>query len=194
MAKVLLLAGDFVEDLEIYVPFQGLQIVGVQVDAVCPGKKPGDSIKTSVHDFEGDQTYTEKRGHNFAINADFDKALGELDSYDGLVIPGGRAPEYLRLNPKIIKVVRHFMDRKAPVAAICHGIQVLAAADVLKSRELTCYPACAPEVGLCGGKYSEVDVTEAVVDGNLITSPAWPGHSKWLAAFLKALGYSWSRA
>lgn len=106
----------------------------------------------------------------------------------------GRAPEYLRLNPKIIKVVRHFMDRKAPVAAICHGIQVLAAADVLKSRELTCYPACAPEVGLCGGKYSEVDVTEVVVDGNLITSPAWPGHSKWLAAFLKALGYSWSRA
>ena len=143
-AKLLLLAGDFVEDYEIMVPFQALQMVGHSVDAVCPGKKKGDQVRTAIHDFEGDQTYTEKRGHNFTLNATFD----EIDAaqYDALVIPGGRAPEYLRLNPKVLNIVRHFAAANKPIAALCHGAQLLAAAGVLKGRKLNCYPACSPEV------------------------------------------------
>ena len=121
-AKLLLLAGDFVEDYEIMVPFQALQMVGHTVDAVCPGKKKGEQVRTAIHDFEGDQTYTEKRGHNFTLNATFD----EIDpaSYDALVIPGGRAPEYLRLNAKVLDIVRHFDKADKPIAALCHGPQL----------------------------------------------------------------------
>lgn len=184
-AKLLLLAGDFVEDYEIMVPFQALQMVGHTVDAVCPGKKKGDIVRTSIHDFEGDQTYTEKRGHNFVLNATFD----EIDpaQYDGLVIPGGRAPEYLRLNAKVLDVVRHFAKADKPIAALCHGPQLLAAAGVLKGRKLNSYPACAPEVELAGGTYVSIDMTDAVVDGNLVTGPAWPAHPRWLARFLEVL-------
>jgi len=184
-AKLLLLAGDFVEDYEIMVPFQALQMVGHTVHAVCPGKKKGDMVRTSIHDFEGDQTYTEKRGHNFMLNATFD----EIDpaQYDGLVIPGGRAPEYLRLNAKVLDVVRHFAKTNKPIAALCHGPQLLAAAGVLKGRRLNAYPACAPEVELAGGTYVSVDMTDAVVDGNLVTGPAWPAHPAWLARFLEVV-------
>jgi protease I len=184
-AKLLLLAGDFVEDYEIMVPFQALQMVGHTVDAVCPGKKKGDIVRTAIHDFEGDQTYTEKRGHNFTLNATFD----EIDParYDGLVVPGGRAPEYLRLNPKVLDVVRHFARANKPIAAICHGSQLLAAAGVLKGRKLNAYPACAPEVELAGGTFVSVEFTDAVVDGNLVTGPAWPAHPAWLARFLEVL-------
>jgi protease I len=184
-ARLLMLAGDFVEDYEIMVPFQALQMVGHAVDAVCPGKKKGEIVRTSIHDFEGDQTYSEKRGHNFTLNATFDDV--DPAQYDALVIPGGRAPEYLRLNPKVLDIVRYFAKTNKPIAALCHGPQILAAAGVLKGRKLNSYPACAPEVELAGGTYVTVDITDAVVDGNLVTGPAWPAHPKWLARFLEVL-------
>jgi len=184
-ARLLLLAGDFVEDYEIMVPFQALQMVGHTVHAVCPGKKKGDQVRTAIHDFEGDQTYTEKRGHNFTLNATFDEI--DPSKYDGLIIPGGRAPEYLRLNPKVLDLIRHFAKANKPIAALCHGPQLLAAAGVIKGRKLNAYPACAPEVELAGGTYVSVDMTDAVVDGNLVTGPAWPAHPVWLARFLKVL-------
>lgn len=189
-AKLLLLAGDFVEDYEIMVPFQALQMVGHAVDAVCPGKKKGEHVRTAIHDFEGDQTYTEKRGHNFMLNATFDEIVAE--HYDGLVIPGGRAPEYLRLNPKVLEIVRHFANHDKPIAAICHGPQLLAAAGVLregplKGKRLNAYPACGPEVELAGGVFEVVDFNDAVVDGKLVTAPAWTAHPAWLAQFLQVL-------
>jgi len=183
--KILMLVGDFVEDYEVMVPFQALQAVGHTVHAVCPEKKAGDTVRTAVHDFEGDQTYSEKPGHNFALNATF----AEIDpgTYDALVVPGGRAPEYLRLNKNVLEMARHFMDTNKPVAAICHGAQLLAAAGVLKGRECSAYPACGPEVEAAGGKYVSLAVTEAHTEGNLVTAPAWPAHPAWLAAFLKLL-------
>jgi protease I len=184
-AKLLLLAGDYVEDYEIMVPFQALQMVGHTVDAVCPDKKAGQVVRTAIHDFEGDQTYSEKRGHNFALNATF--ADVRVEDYDGLVIPGGRAPEYLRLNHKVLDIVRHFAEGNKPIAAICHAAQLLAAAGVIEGRKVSCYPACAPEVELAGGTYVEVAMTDAVVDGNLVTGPAWPAHPKWLGKFQAVL-------
>ncbi|MCA9079951.1 MAG: DJ-1/PfpI family protein [Planctomycetaceae bacterium] len=184
--KLLLLAGDFVEDYEIMVPFQALLMLGYEVHAVCPGKKSGDQIRTAVHDFEGDQTYSEKPGHNFTLNATFEQI--EVTSYAGLVIPGGRAPEYLRLNPEVLNVVRHFLDANKPIAAVCHGLQLLSAANGLKGKRCTAYPACGPEVTSAGGEYVSVNVDQAVVDGNLVTAPAWPAHPRWLAEFAKRLG------
>jgi protease I len=184
-AKLLLLAGDFVEDYEIMVPFQALQMVGHAVDAVCPGKKKGEQVRTAIHDFEGDQTYTEKRGHNFTLNASFEEVNAE--DYDGLVVPGGRAPEYLRLNEDVLNIVRHFANAGKPIAALCHGPQLLAAAGVLKCRRLNAYPACAPEVVLAGGTFVKVDFSNAVVDGNLVTGPAWTAHPAWLAKFLEVV-------
>ena len=184
-AKLLLLAGDFVEDYEIMVPFQALQMVGHTVDAVCPGKKKGEQVRTAIHDFEGDQTYTEKRGHNFTLNATFDDI--HVNDYDALVVPGGRAPEYLRLNAKVLDIVRHFDKQDKPIAALCHGAQLLAAAGILKGRKLNCYPACAPEVGLAGGTFVSLEFTEAMVDGKLVTGPAWTAHPAWLAKFLDVL-------
>ena len=170
------------------VPYQMMLMVGHEIHAVCPDKKKGDFIATSIHDFDGFQTYSEKRGHNFVLNADFD----EIDpaNYDALMIAGGRAPEYLRMNPKIIDITRHFAENDKPIAAICHGIQILTAADVVKGKKLTAYPAVGPEVTLAGGDYIEVPATEAVVDGNWVTSPAWPGHPSWIREFLKILGTS----
>ena len=185
MAKILQLVGDFVEDYEAMVPYQMLLMVGHSVDTVCPGKKAGDKVKTAIHDFEGDQTYTEKRGHNFVLNATFEEI--KVEDYDGLVIPGGRGPEYLRLNAKVLDVVRHFDKAGKPIAALCHGPQILAAAGVLKGRKLNAYPACAPEVELAGGTFVPVDFSDAVVDGNLVTGPAWTAHPAWLAKFLKVL-------
>lgn len=184
--KILFLVGDYAEDYETMVPFQALEMVGYKVDAVCPDKKAGDVIRTSIHDFEGDQTYSEKRGHNFVINKSFDTI--NVQDYVGLAIAGGRAPEYIRLNARVLEIVKHFADKNLPIAAVCHGIQVLTAANVIKGKKATCYPACGPEVTLAGGQYVDVPVTDAVVDGNLVTSPAWPAHQKWLAEFLKVLG------
>jgi protease I len=184
--NILMLVGDYVEDYEVMVPFQALLMVGHTVHAVCPGKKTGDSVRTAIHDFEGDQTYSEKRGHNFTLNADF--ATVKAGDYDALVIPGGRAPEYLRLDPHVLEIVRHFDGAKKPIAAICHGAQILAAAGVVKGRTCSCYPAVGPEVKGAGGTYADIKVDAAVVDGNLVTAPAWPAHPAWLAEFLKVLG------
>ena len=190
-ARLLMLVGDFVEDYEVMVPFQALQVLGHTVDAVCPGKKKGDSVRTAIHDFEGDQTYTEKRGHNFALNATFDQI--DETRYDALVIPGGRAPEYLRLNPRILEIVRYFDKSGKPMAALCHGPQILAAARVIKGKRVNAYPACAPDVELAGGEFVSLDITGAVTDGKLVTGPAWPAHPEWLRQFQKVLESHLSR-
>jgi len=184
--KILMLVGDFVEDYEVMVPFQALLMVGHTVHAVCPGKKAGDIVRTAIHDFEGDQTYSEKRGHNFTLNADFDQVKAE--DYDALVIPGGRAPEYIRLDQAVIAHVQHFAKANKPIAAICHGAQVLAAAGVIAGRSCSAYPAVGPDVTSAGGTYMNIGLTDAYVDGNIVTAPAWPAHPKWLADFLKVLG------
>ncbi|MBD2562354.1 MULTISPECIES: DJ-1/PfpI family protein [Nostoc] len=184
--KLLMLVGDYVEDYEVMVPFQALQMVGHTVHAVCPDKKAGDKVRTAVHDFEGDQTYSEKPGHNFTLNATFAEIKAE--TYDGLVIPGGRAPEYIRLNQQVLEITRHFAQTNKPIAAICHGLQLLAAADVLQGKRCTGYPACSPDVKSAGGIYVDIPVDEAIVDGNLVTAPAWPAHPHWLAEFLTVLG------
>jgi len=184
--NILMLVGDYVEDYEVMFPFQALLMVGHTVHAVCPGKKAGEVVRTAIHDFEGDQTYSEKRGHNFALNATFENVQPE--DYDAIVIPGGRAPEYIRLHPRVLEIVRHFASANKPLAALCHGAQVLAAANVLEGKKCTCYPAVSPDVALAGGTYAEVAMTEAVADGNLVTGPAWPANPAWLREFLRVLG------
>lgn len=184
--KILMLVGDYVEDYEVMVPFQALAMVGHTVHAVCPEKIAGHTVRTAIHDFEGEQTYSEKPGHNFALNYDFVQVRAE--SYDALLIPGGRAPEYLRLNDRVLELVKAFDQAGKPIAAVCHGAQLLAAAGVLEGRECSAYPACAPEVRLAGGRFIDIAVDQAHVDGNLVTAPAWPAHPAWLAAFLKVLG------
>nr|WP_316642017.1 DJ-1/PfpI family protein [uncultured Roseateles sp.] len=184
--KLLLLAGDYVEDYEIMVPFQALQAVGHTVHAVCPGKLAGDYVMTAIHDFEGAQTYSEKPGHRFVLNASF--ADIKPADYDGLVIPGGRAPEYLRTMPGVIAIVQHFIHADKPVAAICHGAQLLAAAGVIRGKRVSAYPACAAEVELAGASYADIPVDQAVTDGKLVTAPAWPAHPAWIAQFLAVLG------
>jgi len=186
--KILMLVGDYVEDYEAMVPFQMLLMVGHQVDAACPGKRPGDTVRTAVHDFDGAQTYSEKPGHNFAVTADFEAI--DPASYDALVIPGGRAPEYLRLNERLLEIVRHFAESGKPIASICHGQQILAAADAVKGKACTAYPAVKPDLVRCGAQWAEVNETfsNAVVDGNLVTAPAWPAHPQWIRKFLEVLG------
>ncbi|MEE3625705.1 DJ-1/PfpI family protein [Nitrospirillum sp. BR 11752] len=184
--RILMIVGDFAEDYETMVPFQALSMVGYQVDAVAPGKRPGDKIATAVHDFEGHQTYTEKRGHDFTLNADFESV--KADDYVALVIPGGRAPEFLRLDSRVITLVKAFAAQDKAIAAVCHGPQILAAAGVLSGRKVSAYPACRPEVTLAGGEYADIPVDGAVTDGKLVTAPAWPAHAAWLAQLLKVLG------
>jgi protease I len=184
--KILMLVGDYAEDYEVMVPFQALQMVGFEVHAVCPGKRAGQKVRTAVHDFEGDQTYSEKPGHNFTLNYSFDEV--NVADYAALVVAGGRAPEYIRREPKVLEMVRHFFEANKPVAAICHGLQVLTAAGVLQGRTATAYPAVGPELTLAGARFEEVPADKAVVDGNLVTAPAWPAHPEWLAKFLQVLG------
>ncbi len=186
--RILMLAGDFVEDYEIMVPYQALLSVGLSVDVVCPDKKKGENIATAIHDFVGFQTYAELRGHNFVLNKSFDEV--NLSDYDGLYVCGGRAPEYIRLNQKVLDYTRHFFEQNKPVAAICHGIQILTAANVVKGRTLTAYPAVGPEITLAGGIYKEIPVDQAITEHNLTTSPAWPGHPAILKEFYKLLGIS----
>jgi len=184
--KILMLVGDFGEDYETMVPFQALTMVGHTVHAVCPEKKAGDWVMTAIHDFDGYQTYSEKPGHRFTLNATFDEV--QPQDYDALVVPGGRAPEYLRMNPKVIACVQHFAQADKPIAAICHGAQLLAAAGVIRGKRVSAYPACAAEVELAGASYAQIGVDQAVTDGKLVTAPAWPAHPAWLAQFLKVLG------
>ena len=186
--KILMIVGDYVEDYEVMVPFQMLLMVGHEVHAVCPDKKAGETVATAIHDFEGEQTYSEKRGHNFRLNADFDGL--KASDYNGLVISGGRAPEYLRLNQDVLDIVKHFFTADKPVAAICHGIQILTAAEVVEGRSLSAYPAVRPEIEASGGTYVEASTNfdNAHVDGKLVTAPAWPAHPAWIRAFLDVLG------
>jgi protease I len=186
--KILMLVGDFVEDYEAMVPFQMLLMMGHQVDAVCPGKRAGETVATAIHDFEGDQTYSEKRGHNFRLTATFDEV--QESKYDALLIPGGRAPEYLRLTPRVLEIVRHFAAASKPIAAVCHGAQLLTAAGVIRGKRISAYPAVRHEVELAGGEYLSPNETysDAHVDGNFITAPAWPAHPAWIAKFLQVLG------
>jgi deglycase len=184
-ARILMLVGDYVEDYEVMVPFQTLQVLGHKIDVVCPGKKKGEFVRTSIHDFEGDQTYSEKPGHNFTLNATFAEVKPE--SYDALVIPGGRAPEYVRLDKRVLEIVRHFSSEGKPIAAICHAAQVLVAAGVLQGRRCGCYPAVSPDVAAAGGTYVDLPKDQAFTDGNLVTAPAWPALSAWLGAFQKVL-------
>jgi deglycase len=183
--KILMIVGDYVEDYEVMVPFQALLMVGHTVHAVCPDKQAGEKVRTAIHDFEGDQTYSEKPGHNFTLNATFSEVRPE--DYNALVIPGGRAPEYIRLNENVLKFVRHFAETNKPIAAICHGAQVLAAAGILSGKSCSAYPAVAPDVNNAGGEFVDIPVDKAHVDGNLVTAPAWPAHPDWLAKFLKVL-------
>ena len=188
--RILCLIGDYVEDYEVMVPFQILQMVGHTVDVVCPGKRAGDHVPTAIHDFEGDQTYSEKRGHNFTLNASFDEVAAE--DYDALVVPGGRAPEYLRLDDRVLAMVRHFDEAEKPIAAICHAAQLLSAAGILQGRSCSAYPAVKFDVTAAGGTYVEANESfdNAHVDGNLVTAPAWPAHPAWMRGFLKLLGTS----
>jgi len=186
--KILMIVGDYVEDYEAMVPYQMLTMVGHTVDSVCPSKSAGETVKTAVHDFEGDLTYSEKRGHNFAVTATFDEV--DPERYDALVIPGGRSPEYLRLNERVITIVRHFAEQGKPIASICHGQQVLVAADVIEGKQCTAYPALKPDVVAAGATWGEVNdtFTNAYVDGNLVTAAAWPAHPEWMRKFLELLG------
>lgn len=186
MKKILMIAGDFVEDYEMMVPFQALQMAGYEVVAVAPERKPGDVIRTAVHDFEGDMTYTEKRGHNFALNGDFN--LVDVKKFAALVLPGGRSPEYLRLDVRVLEMIRQFDRLKKPIAAVCHGPQLLTAAGVIANRRISAYPAVKPEVTAAGAEYVELPVTGAVTDGNFVTAPAWPAHVEWLKQFNALLG------
>jgi protease I len=181
-----MLAGDYAEDYEVMIPFQALRMVGHQVDVVCPGKRSGDQIRTSIHDFEGDQTYSEKLGHNFTLNATFDEVRPE--DYDALLIPGGRAPEYIRMNERVLEICRHFASAGKVIGAICHGTQVLAAAGVLGGRTCSCYPALSPDLRLAGGTFTDIPMDAAYTDGNLVTAPAWPAQGAWMAQLLTALG------
>jgi protease I len=180
-AKVLMVVGDYVEDYEVMVPFQALPVLGHTVDVVCPGKAKGDKVRTAIHDFAGDQTYSEKPGHDFQLNA----AFADIDpaAYDGLYLPGGRAPEYLRLDPGVLRVVRHFFTANKPVCCVCHGVQLLSAAGVLKGRRCSGYYACGPEVTLAGGEYVQLGLFDAHTDGNLVTAVAWTSHPAALSAF-----------
>lgn len=184
--SILMLIGDYVEDYEVMVPFQALLMVGHTVHAVCPGKNAGQTVRTAIHDFEGDQSYSEKVGHNFALNATFDDI--KLEDYDACIIPGGRAVEYIRLNPRVLEIVRHFDKARKPIAAICHAAQLLAAAGVLKGKKCSAYPATGPDVTLAGGTYVDLPMDKALTDGMLVTGPAWPALHAWLAQFLAVLG------
>ncbi|MEJ5156199.1 DJ-1/PfpI family protein [Gluconobacter wancherniae] len=184
--KILMIVGDFVEDYEVMVPFQMLLMVGHKIDAVSPGKKAGQQIATAIHDFEGHQTYTEKRGHNFTLNAGYEGV--KADDYDAIVIPGGRAPEQLGTDESVLALVRAFVEQGKPVAAVCHGPQLLAAANVIKGRRISAYPACRAEMILAGAEYASIAMDDAITDGQFVTAPAWPAHPAWIAQFLKVLG------
>lgn len=186
MAKILMLCGDYAEDYETMVPFQALQAVGHTVHAVAPDKAAGDYVMTAIHDFEGEQTYSEKPGHRFTLNFAFAQVRPE--AYDALLIPGGRAPEYLRMNSTVVSWAQYFLKADKPVAAVCHGAQLLAATGLLKGRKVSAYPACQVEVELAGAEYMGIPVDQAVTDRNLVTAPAWPAHPAWIRQFLAVLG------
>lgn len=184
--RILIIVGDYTEDYEVMVPLQALQMVGHVVHVVCPNREEGEQIVTAIHDFEDDDTYTEKRGHNFTLNETFEDI--DVTDYDALILPGGRAPEYLRLQEEVIEIVRHFSDENKPIAAICHGLQILISADVIEGKKCTGYPSLADDIENAGGEWVDIDIDDALVDDNLVTAQAWTAHPEWLAKFLEILG------
>jgi protease I len=185
LKKILMLCGEYGEDYETMVPFQALRMLGHDVHAVCPDRKAGDKLRTSIRDYEGEHTYSDMRGHKFALNATF--AEIDAESYDAILIVG-RAPESIRLDRRVVEIVRHFAESSKPIAAVSHGTQILVAADVVRGRKLSAYPACAPDVRRAGGEYVDIPMDQGLVDGNLVTAPAWPAPPDWLAKFLTVLG------
>lgn len=180
MAKVLLLTGDAAESLEVLYPYQRLLEEGYEVHIAAPSKK---RLQFVVHDFvEGYDTYTEKPGYTWPA----DLAFADVDpsEYVALVIPGGRAPEYIRNNPDCQRIVRHFFGESKPVAQLCHAPLALAAAGVLGGRRTAAYPALAPDVQAAGAEFVD---SEAVVDGNMVSARAWPDHPAWMRAFVQLL-------
>lgn len=184
--KILMIVGDYTEDYEVMVPFQMLQMVGHIVHVVCPGRDEGEQIVTAIHDFENEDTYSEKRGHNFTLNETFDDI--DVTDYDALFLPGGRAPEYLRLEEEILEMVQHFAEEIKPIAAVCHGPQILISADVIDGKTLTGYPSLEDDIVNAGGEYADIDLDDAILDGNLVTAQAWTGHPALLRKFLELLG------
>jgi deglycase len=184
--KILMLVGEFSEEYEIFVFQQAMEAVGHTVHVVCPDKKSGEVIKTSLHDFEGDQTYTEKLGHFFQLNKSF-KEVREAD-YDAVYVAGGRGPEYIRIYPRVIEIIRNFHATGKPIFSICHGAQVLAAAEVIDGRKVAALHYCEPEVRLARGIYVDVPPEGATRDGNLVTAKGWPGLAAFMRLCLEVLG------
>ena len=187
--KILMLTGDFTEEYEIFVFQQAMEAVGHKVHVVCPDKKAGDILRTSLHDFEGDQTYTEKLGHNFVINKTFADAERELDGYDAVYCAGGRGPEYIRTDKRVQAIVRHFHEANKPIFTICHGVQILIAVDgVVRGKKVAALGACEPEVALAGGTYIDLSPTEAYVDGTMVSAKGWTALAAFMRECLKVLG------
>lgn len=180
MPTVLLLTGDAAEDLEVMYPYQRLLEEGYQVHIAAPAAR---KLQFVVHDFvDGFDTYTEKLGHTWPA----DIALDDVNpaDYVALVVPGGRAPEYLRTNPTALAVAAHFLETGKPIAALCHGPILLAATGALGGRSVSAYPACAPDVRAVGATWVD---SSAHIDGAIVTGRAWPDHPDWMRAFLKVL-------
>jgi len=185
-SRILMIVEDYVEDYEVMVPFQALQTVGHVVHVVCPGREEGETVVTAIHDFENEYTYTERRGHNFELNETFDDI--DINDYNALILPGGRSSEYLRLCEEVLDMVQHFNDENKPIAAMCHGVQILISADILEGKRCTGYPALQTDISNAGGEWVDIDMDDALVDGNLVTAQAWNAHPEWLAKFLELLG------
>ena len=187
--KILMLTGEFTEEYEIFVYQQGMMAVGHTVHVVCPDKKAGDRIKTSLHDFEGDQTYTEKMGHYADINKTFSEALAQLDQYDAVYCAGGRGPEYIRTDKRIQQMVKHFHDAGKPIFTICHGVQILIAVDgVVRGKRVGALAACEPEVTLAGGTYVDLSPTDSLIDGKMVSAKGWTALAAFMRDCLKVLG------
>jgi protease I len=180
MIRILLMTGDAGEAQEIYYAKFRLEEEGWKVDIVAPTKRTFHSV---VHDFDpGFDTYTEKPGYR--VEADL--GLDDVDptAYAGLVLPGGRAPEYLRNRANAVAIVRHFVESGKPIAANCHGPLLLIAAGGVRGRTLTCYPELEPDVVAAGGAFVNRD---SVVDGSLVTVRGWPDNGPWMREFVRLM-------
>ena len=184
--KVLMIVGEFCEGLEVYFAMQTLQMFGYYVDLACPEKNKGDALATAVHDFDGFQTYSEKRGHNIYLTLNWD-SVNEKE-YSGLFIPGGRGPEYVRLYERALEIVRYFANNDLPIASLCHGPQLLITAGICAGRKMTSYKAVKPDLVMAGAVFQDIPNSEAVVDGNLVTGVDWVGNGAVVRAFAELLG------
>ncbi len=180
MARVLLIAGDATESLDTWYPYHRLREEDIEVQIAAPSKKVLNSV---VHDFEpGWDTYIEKPGYRIPADIAFRDVKPE--NYDGIILSGGRAPEYLRNDPDLKEIVRHFVEREKPIAALCHGSLILAALDAIRGRTIATYSALAPDMERAGAKFKD---TEVVAEGNLVTSRTWMDLPFFMREFLKVL-------